>query len=189
MFASFWDLYWCHESVSSTSTDTYHRVSILWLLLQSYPAQRCMTGHIFGVMSSLCSVSFHLDLVPYISYILHTALPYIGSYRSTQAAWPPARCSNGWFDVLDLTESVNMLESPGLVVTVLAASDWDLVNSVTELSYLTSSFQNGKVPFLICWVWLSWTSLVVFLVMISAELFSDLLNLTSRALLSWSSLM
>jgi hypothetical protein len=77
----------------------------------------------------LVQCSFHLDLVPYISHILHTALPYIGFYRSTQAAWPPARCSNGCFDILNLTESVDMLESPGLVVTVLAASVWDLVNS------------------------------------------------------------
>jgi hypothetical protein len=82
-----------------------------------------MTAHIFGVMSALCSVFFRLYLVPYFSDILHTALPYIGSYRSTQAAWPPARFSNGCFEVMDLTESVGTLESPGLVVTVLAASD------------------------------------------------------------------
>jgi hypothetical protein len=82
-----------------------------------------MTDHIYGVMSALCSVFFHLDLVPYFSHILHTALPYIGSYRITQAAWPPARFSKGCFDVLDLTESADTLESPGLVVTVLAASD------------------------------------------------------------------
>jgi hypothetical protein len=44
----------------------------------------------------------------------------LGSYRSTQAAWPPALFSNGCFDVLDLTEYVDMLESPRLVVIVLA---------------------------------------------------------------------
>jgi hypothetical protein len=40
-----------------------------------------------------------------------------------QAAWPPALFSNGCFDIMDLTESVDVIESPGLVVTVLAASD------------------------------------------------------------------
>jgi hypothetical protein len=62
-----------------------------------------------------------LDLVPNTPHILHTALPYNGSYRSTQADCPPALFSNGSFDVLDLTEPVEELESPGLVV--LAASD------------------------------------------------------------------
>jgi hypothetical protein len=56
-------------------------------------------------------------------HILHAALPCIGSYKSTQEVWPLGLFSNGFFDVLDLTEPVDILESPGLVVTVLAASD------------------------------------------------------------------
>jgi hypothetical protein len=55
-------------------------------------------------------------------HILHTALSCIGSYRSMQVVWLPGLFSNGSFDVLDLTEPVDLLESPGLVVTVLAAS-------------------------------------------------------------------
>jgi hypothetical protein len=80
MFASLWVLYWCHESVSSTSTDTYHRSNILWLLFQPNPAQSCMTDHIFGVtccMSDLCSISLHWILFNCVPHILHSALPYI----------------------------------------------------------------------------------------------------------------
>jgi hypothetical protein len=99
------------------------------------PTKSCRELHdwsylgVICCMSDLCSVFFLLDLVPYVLHILHTA--------STQATWLPALFSNSCFDVLDLTESVDMLDSPGLVVTVPAASDWDLVNSVTELSCLT----------------------------------------------------
>jgi hypothetical protein len=142
-----------------------------------------MTDHIL-VSPAACQTCAVFSSIWILFRVFRISCIQLGSYRSTQAAWPPALFSSGCFDVQDLTESVDMLESPGFVVTVLSASDCDLVNSVTELSCLTSSFQHGKVPFLICWVCLSCTSLVVFLVMIAAELFSDLLNLTSKALLS-----
>jgi hypothetical protein len=140
MFASLWDLYWCHETVSSTSTDTYHRSNILWLLFQPNPAQSCMTDHILvsPAECQTCAVSSSFGI---LFPAFHISCIQLGSYRSTQAAWLPALFSNGCFDILDLTESVDMLESPRLVVTVLAASDWDLVNSVTELSCLTYNME------------------------------------------------
>jgi hypothetical protein len=88
------------------------------------------------------------------------------------------------FGVLD--SLVNELEIEAGLDSGLNARD--LVNSVTEESCLTSSFQNSKVPFLMLLVCLSLMSLIMFLVMMSAELFFDLLTLISKSFFSCRSL-
>jgi hypothetical protein len=68
----------------------------------------------------------------------YAALPYILSYRSVHILWPSALLSNGCFDVLDLTVVLVVLEPLGLLETELEIRDWELVNSVTDPSCLTS---------------------------------------------------